>query len=99
MIVVHASFWVKPDKRDDLLRVVRSMFAPTRAEAGCRSYAFLADVEDPDRFQVVEEWEDRAALDRHFRTRHILALLASLPKLLARPAEIQIHEVAATERR
>ena len=43
----------------------------SRREEGCLRYGFFAAVEDPLSFVAVEEWADRAALDRHFAQPHL----------------------------
>ena len=53
------------------------MAAATRADAGCVSYTFAADVEDPDRVLGIEVWADRAALDAHMRHTHTRAFRAA----------------------
>jgi len=84
------------DKREDLVALLERMQNASRAEAGCIRYGFFAAVEDPLSFVAVEEWADRAALDRHFAQPHLQEFARGLPAVVSEPPEVAIHEVAAT---
>jgi len=84
------------DKREDLVALLECMQNASRAEAGCIRYGFFAAVEDPLSFVAVEEWADRAALDRHFAQPHLQEFARGLPAVVSEPPEVAIHEVAAT---
>lgn len=79
----------RPDKRDELLALLRSFVAPTRAEAGCIEYQFHVSQDDPNAFMFYENWTSREALAEHLDTPHIAPMLARKAELLAR--EIEIH--------
>jgi quinol monooxygenase YgiN len=84
--------------RAQLLDLMRRTAAAARAERGCRSYDFAEVVDGTDEFVVVHEWEDEAALDAHYRGPAYEAYREGVFGLLARPSELVIHRVAATER-
>jgi len=95
MIAVMLRLVARDDTTDELARRVREdMLAATRREAGCISYRFYQDIEDPNAFSFVEEWESWEALDDHFRSDHVGTFLADLGDLLAEPPEGGFHEVA-----
>jgi quinol monooxygenase YgiN len=97
MIAVMIRLVAHPDTRDELVRRVREeMFAPTRREPGCIRYRFYQDIEDPNAFSFVEEWESWDTLTAHFRTDHVGRFLAGLGDVLAAPPEGGFHEVAAS---
>lgn len=58
------------------------MYAPSRAEAGCSSYACFAQADRPDAFLFFEEWRDQAALDAHFATPHFAGFMQRFPSLI-----------------
>ena len=97
MIVIAGRVAVKPERREEALRVARAMAEATRREAGCRAYGFHADLEDPNVFFVFEEWEDEEALARHFQTEHMAAFRRQLPGLLAAPPVLTCYTVAAAK--
>ena len=66
MIVVQGDFIVKEGKRDEAIAaMVAVQQAVERDEAGCIRYSFYADLENPNKFIVYEEWETREHLMAH----------------------------------
>ena len=66
MIVVQGDFVIKAGKRDEAIAaMVAVQQAVERDEAGCIRYHFYADLEDPNKFIVYEEWETKAHLAAH----------------------------------
>ena len=95
MIVVLATLTGRPDKRDEIAAALVEAAAATREEDGCLSYAFARDLDDEDRYLAVERWRDQAALDAHFGTPHMAALLGRADELLAAPPVIEPFPVQA----
>jgi quinol monooxygenase YgiN len=84
--------------RAQLMELMRRTAAAARTERGCRSYDVAETIDVADEFVVTHEWEDRAALQAHYRGPAHRAYQQGLFGLLARPSDLAIHEVAATER-
>jgi quinol monooxygenase YgiN len=95
MTVVAGTVRVRPEKRDEAIRVALTMARATQAESGCRTYRFYADLEDPAVFFIFEEWESEEALGAHFQTEHMAAFQAALPELVAGPPDIRFYSVAS----
>jgi len=93
VIVIAGTVPVRPDRRAEAVRAAVAMAEATRAEPGCVTYRFAADLGDPDTFLVFEEWEDEAALARHFTTAHMAAFRRALPELVAGPSAIRRYVV------
>jgi quinol monooxygenase YgiN len=96
MTVVAGTVRVRPEKRDEAIRVALTMAKATQAESGCRAYRFYADLEDPAVFFIFEEWESEEALGAHFQTEHMAAFQAALPALVAGPPDIRFYTVASS---
>ncbi|CAN5594184.1 putative quinol monooxygenase [soil metagenome] len=96
MIVVIGRVSCEADKRDALVAHLERMQEASRAEEGCIRYGFFAAVEDPLSFVAVEEWADRAALDRHFEQPHLTEFAAGLGELVSGAPEVAIHEIAGS---
>ena len=47
------------------------VIAASRAEPGCRDYAYAEDVTEPGLFRVHEAWESLEALQTHFSAGHM----------------------------
>jgi quinol monooxygenase YgiN len=95
MIVIAGSVAVRPERREEALRVARTMAAATRQEPGCVTYRFSIDVDDPNTMLLFEEWETEEALGRHFQTPHMDAFRAALPGLLAGTPVLKRYDVAS----
>lgn len=66
MIVVQGDFVIKAGKRDEAIAaMVTVQRAVQQNEAGCIRYTFYADLEDPQKFIVYEEWETKEHLAAH----------------------------------
>jgi quinol monooxygenase YgiN len=65
MLIIQGDFTVKADRRDEAIQAMIDVAQATQQEAGCIRYNFYADLENPTRFIVYEEWESQAHLDTH----------------------------------
>lgn len=96
MIVVRITMNPLPEKQLEVMQTLLSMIEPTSKEAGCLGYNVFCDIEDRNRFSLLEEWETREDLDHHIATHRFGALIGIKP-LLSEPLEIQIHTVSQSE--
>ena len=60
-ILVTGTIDLDPANRDQAIATFNECMAGTRAEDGCESYTFSADLEDPGRFHVSEQWASQEA--------------------------------------
>lgn len=81
MIGVFGHFRFPPDAVDQARARMREVIAATRAEPGCRAYAYAEDVTEPGLFRVTEMWNTREALDAHFATAHMKAWIEARVQL------------------
>lgn len=94
LVVVHARMVGNPDKRNELLAAIPALTEATRAEAGCISYTFYEDTENPNHFIFVEEWESQEALGAHTQTPHFGAFMKQSRELFAAKPQIKVYTVA-----
>jgi quinol monooxygenase YgiN len=97
VILVIGRGRIAPEHRDRLVELGKEMQEASRREDGCVRYSFYTSIEDPLSFVAVEEWTDRAALDRHFATAHLQEFVRGLGAVVSEQPEVAIHEVADTE--
>ena len=83
--------------RTQLVELLRRTAAAAREEPGCRSYDVGELLDSADDFLVVHAWADEAALEAHYRGTAHQAYQRGVFGLLARPSELVIHQVAASE--
>ncbi len=79
----------RPEKREELLEILRGFVAPTRREEGCVDYHLHVSEADPNLFMFYENWRSREDLDRHLMMPHLAPVRERGSELLA--AEVEIH--------
>jgi len=67
----------------------------SRGDEGCRSYSVFADLTDPDRFVLFEEWESQAHLDAHNKQMHVRRFSDRIAEWLDRPFEVSRLRIVA----
>ena len=67
MIIVIGRVLARSNNLENLLELCIEHSQRSRKEPGCLSHAVHRDAENPLKLVFVEEWADRASLDRHFR--------------------------------
>ena len=65
MLVVAGTIDVEPAQRQAFLEGRRDAVRSTLEEPGCIEYAFSADLLDPGRVRIFEQWETGQHLDAH----------------------------------
>jgi quinol monooxygenase YgiN len=96
MILVSAKAPIKPEARDEMIQAAIDVQNATRQEAGCISYTFHTQVEDPNVFFVFEKWESMAHLQAHFEQEHTKTFLAKVGNATSGDIELRWYE-APTE--
>ncbi len=77
-IIITGVIDLDPARRDAAIDATRSVMEATRTEEGCEHYSFSADLTDPGRFYVAEQWASAADLEAHLATPHLAAFLGSM---------------------
>lgn len=83
MIIVHGNIPLKPECREEALKLARVMAAATQNEEGCVSYDFYIGLSDPNTLLLFQEWETMDALMGHFQTKHMKSFLDGIPDLIS----------------
>ncbi len=96
MIAMKITMNVIPGKHLEMMQTLIALIEPTAKETGCISYSIFADIEDKNRFCLLEEWKTRKDLDHHIAS-HRFGILLGTKALLRAPLEIQIHTVSHSE--
>jgi len=83
MIVIAVTIPVKPEAREEARKLFTVLEEATRKEAGCLTYTFYADRNDPNTLFLFEEWESEEALANHYQTEHMKHFTPQAPTILA----------------
>jgi len=95
--MIHACLKIvlPADKREEAMRIARSLLGPTSAAPGCVGCGFYADAQNENTLCYVEDWETEEDLQRHIRSDDYRKFLA-LIDLSGEPPELKFHRVSET---
>lgn len=93
MIIVHAMISVQPAHRAEFLEHAKQAVQATRTEAGNLGYRLVEDVEHPNQFLMIEQWQDATAVDAHAKSPHFLSFVQAVKAFLAAPLNPEVYEV------
>lgn len=96
MIIVAGHLSIDPAQREAALAAIAAGVAATRAEAGNLDYRFSPDLDDPDRFNLMERWEGEDAMNAHLATPHLAEFLTAIGPCLGGPAEVIRYDVSGS---
>lgn len=92
MVIVIAKVSVKPECKQALLTLAKSVIASTRAEEGCVSYTLLDNTYDPGSCMFAEEWIDLLALQKHAASAHIAEWRKQSKDLLSAKTIVTVYQ-------
>lgn len=92
MIIVTGSVKAQPATLAQLRELCLEHVHRSRTEPGCLLHSVHHDVEDPLTLVFLEHWQDRAALDAHFRVPASSDFVTAAAALSAEPPTMQIYE-------
>ena len=96
MIQAAITIVVAPEKRNEILKSMRSMVGPTRVQQGCIGCHVYIDAVDPNVLTLSQTWQTRADLERHVRSDHYRTVLAIIESSQEAP-EVVFHTISKTE--
>ena len=93
MIKVVAKNKIKEDKLETVLGLYQELVQETRKEEGCILYELFQDIDDSTVLTMIEEWEDKASLDRHMKTEHFMRIVPMVGEHVTERALNIYHKV------
>lgn len=91
MVKVVAKNFIQQDKINEAIELYRELVEKTRKEQGCIKYELYHDTQNPTILTMVEEWENRDFLEKHFKTEHFTRIVPMIGKFLAGDKEVNIY--------
>lgn len=91
-VTVLAQLKTKPGLVEDVLHGLKELLPETRAFAGCLGIHIVRDLDDPDSFALIEEWEERANHEAYLAWRTEEGTLAGMMDVLAEPPRFTYYE-------
>lgn len=93
MIIVAVEAEVEESAISGVRDAIDRMEEQSRKEAGCLTYAFSTDINNPNTIRVFERWESMEALQAHFKTPHMAEFNKALAELQPKSLDIKAYEV------
>ena len=91
MITSTARDYIRPECVEEYYKLIFELIDRTREEKGNISYTLYADSEHPGEHVLIEEWEDQASLDAHFKTPHFTGIVPQIQKLQSSPSIVNVY--------
>ena len=95
LIAISARLEIEAGRIDEYLAAVSDIIERTRAEAGCRVYAFARDIQIPNVLWISEEWDSDDALNEHLKSPHIQAFLKRVADIALPSVDVRKYTVSA----
>lgn len=95
MIVLVARYAVRDGQGDAVEAALREMAPLVRSEPGCRQYQVIRSTDHPERFLLVEHYDDEAALAFHRATPHFKAIIEGRVVPLLEQREWELYRLVA----
>jgi quinol monooxygenase YgiN len=86
----------RANKKEELLRICRSLTEQTRQIEGCINSSLLPDKEQGDIYNLEQQWENRSFLDGYFQS-ELFSVLFGAIKWLGKDFEIIINNSTKEE--
>ncbi|MEP3052219.1 MAG: putative quinol monooxygenase [Erythrobacter sp.] len=77
-ILISAQIDLEPEKREEALKSAQKWIDGALSQEGCLHYDWSADLNDPARVNVFEEWTSEEALANHFANKEYAGMLAHM---------------------
>jgi quinol monooxygenase YgiN len=95
VLVVAGTITFDPAHQEDVIEAACRVVEATRQEAGCLSYEFFADLIEPGRLIVFEEWEEESHLLDHLETPHLAEFRKALQACGMKSRDIRRYYVSS----
>lgn len=92
MIIVAGTIQFEASRLKEIEPHILLVMSHTVQESGCICYRFCHEMNTTGLFQIYEEWESEADLQRHLETDHIAAFLTALSEFKVLAQDIKVFE-------
>ena len=93
MILVNATFDIQATQRENFLRDIQTLIDSSKQETGCVGYDLYESTSVENRFVMIENWENQAALEQHNQNPVLLNFAQNVANYVSAKPIIQITEL------
>ena len=94
-IVLRSQFTVDPEQTDKFIDSASEVAAFTNGKNNPDLYRFFQNIEQPNRFVLIEEWSNRDAIARQRNTIHAREFDDRVAKFISEPVQTRIYQPAS----
>ena len=84
---------IVPEKREEFIQAIRLLNERVKEEKGLSGTDLFQDIDNPNRFNLIQNWKTQDNLDNYTRSENFKILMGAL-KLLAEHSEIRYNLTA-----
>jgi len=93
MIKIVAKNYVKANKINEFISLVTKLVQETnKSDEGCIHYELFQDIKEPTILTIIEEWENKEALEQHMAAKHFLEIVPQLAAFTEKPGENNFYQ-------
>lgn len=90
MIVIHSEVPIYDDSKTEASKILEDMASTSRKESGVIDYRVTFDIEAPATARIIEQYEDREAVESHESSSHLESFQEEIePYMRAEPTLYQ----------
>lgn len=67
---IVATIEIKKNFNEDAINILKEVVNETRKEEGCMSYDLHQDVQNPQKYTILEVWQSQDAINSHNNSEH-----------------------------
>lgn len=91
MIKVIAKKLANEGQLEKVINLYEELAEASRKEKGCIKYELYQDEKDSNVLAVIEEWESKAALDKHKNSEHFVKIVPMIGNLTSKKVDINTY--------
>ncbi|WP_379968751.1 putative quinol monooxygenase [Ectobacillus sp. sgz5001026] len=89
MVTIQGFMQIKPEFHDEFIEKLALLLQASRTENGNIDYNLYENVEKPNHFVMLEQWESEEVLAMHSKTPHYISFRKYVQDVLAAPPEFK----------
>ena len=94
-IMVRSQFVVNPEKINEFVDIASEVAAFANGKDNPVLYRFFQNIEQPERFVLVEQWSNTDAIAEHKNTAHAQNFQNNIAELISEPVQSRIYRLAS----
>ena len=95
MVLATIRMIIPPKKRDEALRILRSVAEPCEVHSGCLGYHIYEEVQEDNVLMFEEMWRSEEDLESHLRSEEYRKVLIVMEMAL-KPPEVRFYTVSTS---